>query len=392
MTSVTTCIYTRSSGPDVTFIKALATLPSLSSLELVDSTFQMAMDPQLNLITGLTRVAFRFTHHWSSLTFRDRWNPSVIQREAYNVFLLLSSSRSTLEYIEIPGETACPEELSEYRWPRLRHVVLDGVVPDRPLSSWLRQAPLLHDLDVRFHADNSPQFFIYPHSQFDEAARIPEIRSLTLANPSPKDRIFDHLSDVHYLSFPALPPAEYSTEGVSFLVTPIWDATKAKEALLRCRMPNLVELQISVQDHGCSELINIISQAFPSLEVLELHRYPIYESSSEEQFVCSSRQPLVRDFQEIPFALAALPRLTHLRLDLNLKSDIGEIERLEYKLYRNLQEKTALYVAENIPQLESVSMLYRIKQMRRVLTNPNTIWKKFNVSRNADKVRVMLDD
>jgi hypothetical protein len=287
MTAATTCIYTRPSGPDVSFVKALASLPALSSLELEDSIFQTTADPEFNRISGLTRMAFRLTEDWRSIALKDRWNASVIEREAYYLFVLLSASSSTLEYIEIPGETAYPEELSEYHWPRLRHLVLDGVVPDRPLISWLRQAPLLHTLDIQcFHAANSTQFIVYPDSQVDEASRMPSIRSLTLANPSPKDRIFDHLSDIHYLSFPALPKAVYHMEGVSVLYTPIWNATQAKEALLRCSMPNLLELRISIQDHGYLDLTHTISQVFPSLKVLELHRYPIRVPRSAEQFAC----------------------------------------------------------------------------------------------------------
>jgi hypothetical protein len=340
MTAVTTCIYTRSSGPDVTFVKALATLPSLSAFELENSIFRSNIDPEFNVISGFTRVVFRLTEEWRSAPGNGRWDFSVIQREAYYLLVLLSASASTLEHIEIPGETACPQELSGHHWPRLRHLVLCGVVPDKPLISWLRQAPLLQILDVQcFHAQNSPPFFIYPDSQFDEASGIPEVRSLTLANPSPHDRIFDYLSDVQFLSFPALPKPRYYARDVSVLRAHIWNATQAKEALLRCRMPNLVELRISVEDHGCSDLIHTISQVFPSLKVLELHRYPIEVPRSAEPFACSlycvslgAYLPVI--VQEIPFALGNLPRLTNLRLDLNLRSDVGEQGPLFLKFNR----------------------------------------------------------
>jgi hypothetical protein len=400
MTAVTTCIYIRPSGPDATFVKALASLPSLSSFELVNSIFQTTVDPEFNHISGLTRMAFRLTESWRRNTLKDRWDVSVIEREAYYLFVLLSASSSTLEYIDIPGETSYPEELSEYHWPRLRHLVLDGVVPDRPLISWLRQAPLLHTLDVEcFHATNSPQFFVYPDSQVDEAARMPSIRSLTLANPSPKDRIFDHLSDIQYLSFPALPNAAYQMEGVGVLYSSVWNATQAKEVLFRCSMPNLVELRISVEDHGCSDLVHTISQVFPSLKVLELHRYPIEVPSSTEQFACLLYCVLLISHlhlvvQEIPFALVDLPLLTDLRLDLNLRREKAEFypryDAYPSIPYRALDEKIALRVAESIPQLKSVSLLFRGRHERGAPLLPPIFWREFAVSRNMGGMQVML--
>ncbi|KAF8510594.1 hypothetical protein JB92DRAFT_2938704, partial [Gautieria morchelliformis] len=128
MTSVTKCIYKRAAGPDKTFVEALTTIPLLTSFELVDMIFQRTQNPEFNRITGLTR---------------DRWDLAVVQCEAYYLLVLLSGSAPTLEYVEIPGETACPEEMSEHYWPRLRHLVLHGVVPDRPLIPLLRQAPSL---------------------------------------------------------------------------------------------------------------------------------------------------------------------------------------------------------------------------------------------------------
>ncbi|KAF8509182.1 hypothetical protein JB92DRAFT_2947782, partial [Gautieria morchelliformis] len=143
MTSVTKCIYKRASGPDKTFVEALTKMPLLTSFELVDTTFQRTQNPEFNRITGLTRVAFRFSDYWRNGTPEDRWDLAVMQREAYYLLVLLSGSAPTLEYVEIPGETACPEEMSERYWPRLRHLVLHGVVPNRPLSPLLRLAPSL---------------------------------------------------------------------------------------------------------------------------------------------------------------------------------------------------------------------------------------------------------
>ncbi|KAF8529855.1 hypothetical protein JB92DRAFT_2860100 [Gautieria morchelliformis] len=143
MTSVTKCIYKRAAGPDKTFVGALTTIPLLTSFELVGTIFQRTQNPEFNRITGLTRVAFCFSDYWRNHTPKDRWDLAVVQREAYYLLVLLSGSAPTLEYVEIPGETACPEEMSERYWPRLRHLVLHGVVPDRPLIPLLRQASSL---------------------------------------------------------------------------------------------------------------------------------------------------------------------------------------------------------------------------------------------------------
>ncbi|KAF8524782.1 hypothetical protein JB92DRAFT_3248710, partial [Gautieria morchelliformis] len=127
MTSVTKCIYKRAAGPDKTFVEALTTIPLLTSFELVDTIFQRTQNPEFNWITGLTRVAFHFSDYWRNHTPKARWDLAVVQHEAYYLLVLLSGSAPTLEYVEIPGEIACPEEMSEYR----------------PLIPLLRQAPSL---------------------------------------------------------------------------------------------------------------------------------------------------------------------------------------------------------------------------------------------------------
>ncbi|KAF8532597.1 hypothetical protein JB92DRAFT_3091794 [Gautieria morchelliformis] len=83
MTSVTKCIYKRAAGPDKTFVEALTTIPLLTSFELVDTIFQRTQNPEFNRITGLTRVAFRFSDYWLNHTPKARWDLVVVQREAY---------------------------------------------------------------------------------------------------------------------------------------------------------------------------------------------------------------------------------------------------------------------------------------------------------------------
>jgi hypothetical protein len=388
MTSVKKCVYTRASGPDKTFVGALTTIPLLTSFELVDTTFQRAMNPGLNMITGLTQVAFRFSDYWHKHTPDDRWDHAAMQREAYYLLVLLSSSAPTLEYIKIPGETACPEEMSERYWPCLRHLVLHGVVPNRPLIPLLRQAPSLCVLDVQCdHDTNSPQFFIYPESHFEEAARMPLIRSLTLTNPSLGDRVFHYLSDTHYLSFAPLPTPYYHTEGISLLCRPIWNAKQATAALLRSRIPHLTELRMSVESDGCLELIHTISESFPLLEVLELHRFPTTTPPSPQPFarhlllylsdLCS--RVIIQDVREISLPLASLPRLAELRLDLNIKHEGA----LQWESHPS--ERTALLVSKSIPQLKSVSFLCGRQR-------DSAYWEKYNVFWEAGEVRLTLED
>ncbi|KAF8481377.1 hypothetical protein JB92DRAFT_1738078 [Gautieria morchelliformis] len=379
MTSVTKCIYKRTSGPDKTLVEALTTIPLLTSFELVDTTFQRAQNPGFNLITGLTRVAFRFSDYWRNHTPADRWDLAVMQREAYYLWVLLSGSAPTLEYVEIPGETACPEEMSERYWPRLRHLVLHGVVPYRPLIPLLRQAPSLCILDVQcVHETNSPKFFIYPESHFDGAARMPVIRSLTLTNPSLDDRIFHYLSDAHYLSFAPLPTPRYYSDEISLLYTPIWNATQATAALLCSRVPHLTELRISVLSDGCLELVQAISESFPLLKVLELHRYPTTTPTSPQPF----------DVREVSLALASLPRLTELRLDLNIEHEGA----LPWESHPS--QRTALLVSKIIQQLKSVSFLRGVQGVRerRVPQDDSAYWEKYNVFWEEGEVRVSPED
>jgi hypothetical protein len=99
--------------------------------------------------------------------------------------------------------------------------------------------------------------------------------------------------------------------------------------------------------------------------------------------------------QEIPFTLGDLPLLTDLRLDLNLRHEEAEVnarpELSPSQAYYDLDEKLALLVAESMPQLESVSLLFRGRHERRASLLPPIFWRTFNVFRNMDGVRVMLE-
>jgi hypothetical protein len=261
------------------------------------------------------------------------------------------------------------------------------VVPDRPLIPLLHQAPSLCILDVQcVHVTNSPKFFIYPDSHFDESARMPLIRSLTLVNPSLDDRIFHCLSDAYYLSFAPLPAPCFYAEGINLLYNPFWDSTQAKAALLCSRITHLAELRISVLSDGCLELIHTISESFPSLKVLELHRYPTTTPTSPQPFAshllylsglysCMT----IQDVREISLPLASLPRLVELRLDLNIKHERG----LTWE--RHPSKRTALLVSKLIPQLKSVSLLCGRQ-------DDSAYWEKYNVFWEEGEVRVTLED
>ncbi|KAF8510388.1 hypothetical protein JB92DRAFT_442101 [Gautieria morchelliformis] len=74
-----------------------------------------------------------------------------------------------------------------------------------------------------------------------------------------------------------------------------------------------MELRISVLSDGCLELVQTISESFPLLKVLELHRYPTTTPTSPQPF----------DVREISLALASLPRLAELRLGSRNRPETG---------------------------------------------------------------------
>ena len=78
--------------------------------------------------------------------------------------------------------------------------------------------------------------------------------------------------------------------------------------------------------------------------------------------------------------LASLPRLTELRLDLNVRRD-PTMSRYDRRLY----DKAALLVADIIPQLKFVSLFIRCDTRA-------GIWKKYNVPLHVDGVRETLEN
>lgn len=194
----------------------------------------------------------------------------------------MSVSASTLEYLELPGESINLPEMAAWSWPRLHTLILYGQAPLASPLAWFRRAPSLRSINVQFDRTvGNPHFILYPRSDLNLQREFPRLQSLTLANPSPRDGILHLLSDVHFLAFPVLPAASHSSN----VDMPIWEISSARATLLCNEIPNLVELRISVKGLGFSELVHTISTAFPILEVVELHHYHGSVPTSQETVI-----------------------------------------------------------------------------------------------------------
>jgi len=261
-------------------ITLYAVMPALQEMEVYDARLLHNRSP-LNLyrITGLHRLLY-WTASSCGVRGRAQYLRSSIQETTYLTDLILAS-RSSLQYLDMPGESLNIDRLSKHAFSNLKTLILRGLVSfsgNVVLFELIAQMPNLSVLEVRLIDRKSraviemlpptPSLDIFP--SFRHHLLFPSLRSLTLFNPTRTDEVFMCLPPG--LQFLALSDHEAPHHTANPEEALLYNPFETFNMLQKAHISALRELQLYVMTDIDGEWIRALGRILPNLEILELHR------------------------------------------------------------------------------------------------------------------------
>ncbi|KAI0695085.1 hypothetical protein C8T65DRAFT_584572 [Cerioporus squamosus] len=286
---------------------------------------------------------------------------------------------STVKQLTVPMETSPISAMASLSWPALQELSIRGRYfneeQEQALPLFLSSIPRLRKLSVticrRGRTDRPPIL----GSSTGSHATIAGLRSLTVAYPDPADNIFSidatRLRHLSLCDAPRFYHDRSSDDAVwSEFAMPILHSAECLSILRRMDMPELSSLElVYLADTAGSddELLSYVTQAFPHLSHLELHRY----RANREEAV---------DYVHIAKLLTAARGLRRVRLNLDFHDDHGPYTNASESVlrgwrltFRERRGPDIVAVLEACPWLEYVELLYHAWWSSR--------WTKFPTSR-----------
>lgn len=271
--------------------KAIFSVPTLESLDIIDSPFREVepYDPESAPITVSLR---HFAYHVASRYYKGI--PSVeLNLEATSLWNILLQVHLTIEYLLIPGDSAVFGKMSLVRWPHLREFNLYGLHPltQTPMLSILAVMPHLESLYLELaQVSGEPCLRIIPPSLSSTSLSLSGLRSLTITYPSPDDQIFSRLpATLCHLSLrdcPRVYRRVFRSDRAPRLIHPLPDCQALLQILQASNLRSLQSLELTYEvDANETELLYHLGSAYPSLRRLELHRYRPLESDDDVPIV-----------------------------------------------------------------------------------------------------------
>ncbi|OBZ67535.1 hypothetical protein A0H81_12508 [Grifola frondosa] len=208
----------------------------------------------------------------------------LVLRETQWVCWILERSRSSLESIRIPSETAQYSLMAARLWPRLQQMTLYGFNPGPDVSflsllALLAVMPSMTSLTLKL-AQNMEE----PHScsgpEAPEELDLSNLRQFTMSYPHPDDEIFAHLpSELRGISLRDSP--RYYICDMYMMIpnrAPLLSGIDLLRILDIRTFAALERLEIVYRaDSSDLQVIESIVDMFPQLRSLEIHRYPSHD-------------------------------------------------------------------------------------------------------------------
>ncbi|KAI1792126.1 hypothetical protein LXA43DRAFT_888051 [Ganoderma leucocontextum] len=223
-------------------------------------------------------TSFRFSQDQS------RRPPRSYPAEHDVLVFVIETLHSTLEFLELPIESAPLDALSSLSWPRLRELRLSGEYPDvglpASLVSVVSNMPKLRVLALHFALPNgmSRPLLLPRGSSIPFACN--ELTDLSISFPDPHDAIYDNLPQtLRRLSLRCCPHHCLQHWDPNHSVpwrwhSPILSASELIHILRRCNTPSLDHFQVEyVADSADPDVLSTMAFAFPVLRSLEMSRF-----------------------------------------------------------------------------------------------------------------------
>ncbi|PIL28339.1 hypothetical protein GSI_09490 [Ganoderma sinense ZZ0214-1] len=251
------------------------------------------------------------TFRYEQRVFRSVLRAYPVQQDSL-AFVLTRLHRS-LESLLLPIEVAPMAVVAHTQWPQLRELSLNGefhpsAEHTAPFISLFSGMPKLRVLNLTLALPKGvdrKQLLLWPGG-YESGLPWPDLEALTISFPDPEDQIFAHL-----------PP---SLRRLSLRCTP--HHCLMLEILRRSSTPLLDSLQLEYRaDDADDDLLCCITERFPHVRVLEIHRF---QASRDDPVPMTS----------IAKRLAALRSLHALRAHLELPPSVTARPPPEYRTAR----------------------------------------------------------
>ncbi|KAI0695087.1 hypothetical protein C8T65DRAFT_665885 [Cerioporus squamosus] len=348
----------------------------------------------LNMITSapIPLTSFSYvTLLWREQCFelgRVRSEKLFLREEKW-LSALVPKMANTIQQLTVPMETSPILAMANLSWPALQELSISGRYfteqQKEALPLFLSSIPRLRKLSVTICRCGPTARPPILGSAATCRTTIVGLRSLTVAYPNPDDSIFaidaTHLSHLSLRDAPRFYHDCARRPIVSSeFARPILRSAECSYILRRMDMPQLssLELVYLADTAGCDdELLTYVTQTFPHLSHLELHRY---RANREE----------VVDYVNIAKLLTAARGLRSIRLNLDFHDDQGPYcgRGFDYSIWRSTfmehRGPEIVQILEACPWLEYVELLYHAYNGSR--------WTKFRTSRYAGPRIVDPDD
>ncbi|TFK79226.1 hypothetical protein K466DRAFT_442619, partial [Polyporus arcularius HHB13444] len=289
--------------------------------------------------------------------------PDQFAREAKWLAALVPNLAGTVKHLDVPMETTPLRRMAELSWPHLLTLSIRGRYLTEAqvdsLPAFLMTLPRLQRLSVlvsrRKPISHPP---VLGHIACTSVI-LSGLRSLTVAYPDPDDHIFSvdttHLSHLSLRDWPRYyHDHTYDRRLASGWARPILRSAQCLSILKRMDMPDLSSLEVVyLADVAGSDddLLTFITDGFPRLEHLELHRY----RADREEAV---------DYVHIANLLKRAHSLCTVRLNLDFHDDHGPycnaaaVREAYWSTFRDQRGPEIVGIMDACPSLEYVELLY----------------------------------
>ncbi len=253
-----------------------------------------ALDTIMNAPISLTSFSY-VVPLWREQSWRlGRHTPErLFEREEKWLYALVPRMANTIEKLTLPMETSPILAMADLSWPALQELSIRGrYLSDKQteaLPLFLSSVSRLRKLSItisRLGPTTRPYILgsrtaSHTTSPASHTTTINGLRSLTVAYPNPDDNIFSidatHLSHLSLRDHPRF-YHDCSRKPIvtSLFARPILRADECLSILRRMDMPVLASLELVylADTAGCDDdLLTYVTQSFPHLSHLELHRY-----------------------------------------------------------------------------------------------------------------------
>ncbi|KAG5722207.1 hypothetical protein E4T56_gene5331 [Termitomyces sp. T112] len=231
-----------------------------------------------------------------------------------NVSEILRHLAPTLIHLQIAGDFVRFETLASIKWPRLRtlklgnHLLSGGIVP---LPVVVSQMPHLCSLALNFRADSkryTPVAFCFGVGGATLCAVLPNLEALSISNCHPNDSVIAQLPQgLRSLRVCAL--RDHPDFLDQYHSVPLNEVQAYRWIEAASKLACLVELALTLEKPQSQELLQLIANACPLLQKLELEQDRFENNNNDEN-------PM--QYESFVKPLQSLTNLRHLRLTIEI--------------------------------------------------------------------------